>query len=370
MFVADLFEKQNRKSQTVVIMPGGFHPWHPGHSSLYASAVQTFPEADVYVVSTDDTKTRPFPFNIKQQLAAMAGVPADRFIQVKSPFQATEIRDRYDDDSTVLIFVRSQKDITEHPKPGGVKKDGTPAYLQPYGDDLEPMSQHAYMAYLPTVEFRAGRSGVTSATEIRNLWPRADDQTKQQIVADLYPNIANNPRAMDRAVSLLDQALAAQLAESSDERIHDPRQQYRIRKARQLYPTASSDEEALYMYSTDLNRRDLDRIDQENQEQEQDIEQNRQDNDRQEQVLGLIQDLEQDLQAQIDDLQNQIGKIHNSDSLREEAAGVGVVASASQARDPRYSMSLTHDVRPDTPRKNLEAFGLLGKPRKSKRSKQ
>lgn len=218
MFVAELFERQNRKSQTVVIMPGGFHPWHPGHSSLYASAVQTFPEADVYVASTDDTKTRPFPFAIKRQLAAMAGVPADRFIQVKSPFQATEIKDKYDPDHTVLIFVRSQKDVDEHPKPGGVKKDGTPAYLQPYGDDLRPMRQHAYMAYLPTVEFRAGRSGVTSATEIRNLWPRADDATKQQIVSDLYPNIAKNPQAIKQAMALLDQALSTQLAEDSEEK--------------------------------------------------------------------------------------------------------------------------------------------------------
>lgn len=123
------------------------------------------------------------------------------------------------------------------------------------------------------------------------------------------------------------------------------------------------------MYSTDLNRRDLDRIDQENHDQEQEIERNRLDTERQERVLNMIQDLEQDLQSQIDDLQAQIGKIASGD-LTEEAAGVGVVASASQARDPRYSMSLTRDVRPDTPRKNLEAFGLLGKPRKSTRRKQ
>lgn len=44
----------------VVIMPGGFHP------SLCQSALEAFPNADVYVAATNDTKTRPFPFEIKE----------------------------------------------------------------------------------------------------------------------------------------------------------------------------------------------------------------------------------------------------------------------------------------------------------------
>jgi hypothetical protein len=41
-----------------------------------------------------------------------------------------------------------------------------------------------------------------------------------------------------------------------------------------------------------------------------------------------------------------------------EAGGTGVVASKAQARDPRYSMSLTRDVRPGQIGKNLRAFDL------------
>ena len=45
--------------------------------------------------------------------------------------------------------------------------------------------------------------------------------------------------------------------------------------------------------------------------------------------------------------------------LVEDAAGVGVVATNKKmARDPRYSTSMTADVRPDTPNKNLKAFRL------------
>jgi len=44
--------------------------------------------------------------------------------------------------------------------------------------------------------------------------------------------------------------------------------------------------------------------------------------------------------------------------LFKESFGVGVVASKKQAKDPRYSHSLTKDVRPDTPKKNQKALGL------------
>lgn len=44
--------------------------------------------------------------------------------------------------------------------------------------------------------------------------------------------------------------------------------------------------------------------------------------------------------------------------IKEEAAGVGVIASKKQAKDPRYSTSLTRDVRPGQVKKNLAAFSL------------
>jgi hypothetical protein len=46
--------------------------------------------------------------------------------------------------------------------------------------------------------------------------------------------------------------------------------------------------------------------------------------------------------------------------FNEDAAGVGVVATNKKmAHDPRYSTSMTADVRPNTPQKNLKAFKLV-----------
>jgi cytidyltransferase-like protein len=186
MFISELFEAKTR--QTLVLIPGGFHPFHPGHLSLYRSAEQAFPGATIIYVATDDRKDRPFPFAEKQKLAQIAGVSPEKFQLVRSPFVAKEITQQFDPANTVLIFARSEKDRDEQPKPGGVKKDGSPSYLQSYQKgQLAPMSQHGYMAYLPVVQFDAGPSGITSATQIRDMWPRADDTQKNDIVTDLYP---------------------------------------------------------------------------------------------------------------------------------------------------------------------------------------
>jgi hypothetical protein len=197
----------------LVIMPGGFHPFHAGHYALYQSAQQAFPDADIKVAATNDTSQRPFPFKIKEKLAQLAGVKPGDFYQVKSPFRAEEITKNYTPEDTELIFVRSEKDATKPPQAGGNKKDGNPAYLQPLAgqDVLYPMNKHAYMAYLPTVEFGPG---MTSATEIRTAWPTLNDKRKTALVMSLYPQTQTNPKLATTVVKMLDTAIGSELEET------------------------------------------------------------------------------------------------------------------------------------------------------------
>ncbi len=58
------------------------------------------------------------------------------------------------------------------------------------------------------------------------------------------------------------------------------------------------------------------------------------------------------------DSESTTSPIHDG-NIEEEAAGVGVVATNKKmARDPRYSMSITKDVKPSTPKNMLRAFRL------------
>ncbi len=187
-------------------MAGGFHPWHGGHTALYQSAQRAFPDAEVYVAATNDTAARPFPFAVKEKLAKLAGVEPGHFVQVKSPFRAEEITARFDPQSDNLIFVRSEKDANKPPQAGGVKRDGSPSYLQPLlgAEKMEPFAKHAYMAYLPTVEFGPG---MTSATQIRGAWPTLDERRKTALVMSLYPRTQGNAKLAATVVKLLDAAI-------------------------------------------------------------------------------------------------------------------------------------------------------------------
>lgn len=196
---------------TVVIMPGGFHPFHAGHFALYQSAKKAFPDAEVFVAATNDQSERPFPFQLKEKLAKLAGVEYGHFVQVKSPFQAKEITQHFNPEQDVLIFVRSEKDRNESPKPGGTKKDGTPAYFQPWtGKDVQPFAKHAYFAYLPTVEFGPG---ITSATQIRKAWPTLNDKRKLALVMSLYPAAQKNLKLAQTVASMFDQVMGGSVTE-------------------------------------------------------------------------------------------------------------------------------------------------------------
>ena len=109
----------------------------------------------------------------------------------------------YNPEETQLIFVRSDKDSGVTPLPGGFKKDGSASYLQPLKRKKpEPMSQHGFMTYLPTVQFGPG---MTSATEIRGKWPTMSDEEKEELIVNLYP--MNSKPMVKKAIEIFDTVL-------------------------------------------------------------------------------------------------------------------------------------------------------------------
>ena len=189
----------------IVIMPGGFHPFHAGHAALYNAIKEKYGNSDVYVAASNNQKERPFPFKIKEKLAQISGVQPGEFVQVKSPFVPKEITDKYDPDKDSIVFVRSEKDRNEYPKPGMTKKDGSPAYFQHITDQgLQPLSKVGYMDYLPVKEF----AGITSATQIRDSWPSLNDEQREEFVTHIYPDIKGNDKLIKNVVKLLSQGMS------------------------------------------------------------------------------------------------------------------------------------------------------------------
>lgn len=211
----------------LVLMSGGFHPFHPGHLALYNSAKQAFPGADIVVGATNVQKDRPFSFKDKATLATIAGVDQGHFVEVNRQFSVKgepNIEGRIQDaDNTILIFVRSEKDADDPAlQPWKLNPDGsipmtkgsknhpprpTSDYLLPYAGNqkkLQPMTKHAYIAFLPVKKFS---SNMTSATQIRNTWPTLDDQGKKEFAMNLYPATQQNSKLLATVVNILNRNL-------------------------------------------------------------------------------------------------------------------------------------------------------------------
>ena len=170
----------------VVIYPGRFHPFHKGHKSVYDYLVKKYGAANVFVVSsgTQAPMTSPFSFADKKEMMVALGVPRSQITQVKSPYQAREVTEKFDSETTAVIFAVSEKDSERFNfKP---KKDGSPSYMQPLGKKLEPMNTHGYVELVPTATFSIAGKEINSASQIRAMYMNSNDEGRMNIIAELY----------------------------------------------------------------------------------------------------------------------------------------------------------------------------------------
>ena len=176
----------------LVIYPGRFHPFHLGHKASYDYLTKKYGENAVYIAtsSVQDPETSPFAYEDKVKMMTKLGVPASHIVQVKNPYQASEIVGSLSDEeraNTALIFAVSAKDGARFNF--APKKNGNPSYLQPIPDNikkLKPLTTHGYVAITPTVNFRVKGQDADSASAVRKLYRDGNDTDRMQIITDLY----------------------------------------------------------------------------------------------------------------------------------------------------------------------------------------
>lgn len=194
MRLFDLVENENKN--LVVIYPGRFHPFHIGHGKVFKYLKQNYKGAQVFIASSGKTDTHksPFTFDEKKKMMMLAGVDPNAVVQTKVPYVATEITDRFDPDTTVVVYAVSEKDMAEDPRfdfpQNGpkLKKNGEPAHVQKWTGmaDAKPLRDHSYIVTVPTFTFKIRGEAVNSATQIRNMIAKADETELTQILQDLY----------------------------------------------------------------------------------------------------------------------------------------------------------------------------------------
>lgn len=182
--------------QTLVIYPGRFHPFHRGHKMVYDWLVKNYGTESVYIATSNSQAplTSPFNFDEKYTMMTSLGVPSDKVVQVKNPYQAKEIKDNFDPTETRLIFAVSEKDSERFSF--APKKDGSPGYLQPLDDTSNrPFSEQGYVTLVPTFTFKVAGQDANSATQIRARYIEGNNQDRAQIIHDLYGRV--DPKIKD-----------------------------------------------------------------------------------------------------------------------------------------------------------------------------
>jgi len=201
--------------KVIVVYGGGFQPFHAGHMSSYEQAKRAFPSADFYVAASNDTKNRPIPFADKRFLAQQAGV-VDHFVQVVQPVNPQEILNKYNPEKDVLILVRSERDPVNY-----TKKDGSPAYYQPFKSlkdcvSFNPKGGHGYIFVTKKKIFKIGQKEVYSGSQVRDMYQKADDAGRRVIVKSLYPQASS----ADKVKRMLDKYIGG-VKESIDEHFEE-----------------------------------------------------------------------------------------------------------------------------------------------------
>jgi len=190
------FLTEQAGKKMVVVYPGRFQPMGRHHAATYEALTDKFGDDNVYVATSNVVKPPKSPLNFEQKRDIMVkhGIPADKIVQTRNPYQAQELLTKFDPTLTTVVFAVGKKDMQESPRfanLGGTRKDGRPAYFRKFGEDdeLAGFAEHGYVAVAPHVSLDIPGLGEMSGTTLRKTLAAADEKTFEQIMGWFDPDI-------------------------------------------------------------------------------------------------------------------------------------------------------------------------------------
>jgi len=177
----------------VVIYPGRFQPMLSHHAEVFKQLHAQFPDAEVYIGTSDKVEAPKSPFNFKekQAIATAHGIPANRVLSVTRPYHQEDYAKYFDPNSTIIIFAVGEKDLDRFPfnnvDPNTgldmtVRGEARPKYYQKINTlkaDPRPMSERGYITLAPTI--MTGNE-VASASAFRDALKSAPDKEAAKAV--------------------------------------------------------------------------------------------------------------------------------------------------------------------------------------------
>jgi hypothetical protein len=194
--------EDNGIDKVIAIYPGRFQPFGKHHKKTYDELAKQFGKENTFIATADNIDSKgklkdksPFTFAQKKQLMTAMGVPADKIIET-NPYRPVEITNKFDADTTAVIFAVGEKDMRDSPRfanlDGVLKKTGAPAYYKTYkpNEELAGLAKHGYVTVAPHVEIDIpGYDGEMSGTALRQVLATADEKRFEDITGISDPKV-------------------------------------------------------------------------------------------------------------------------------------------------------------------------------------
>jgi hypothetical protein len=177
---------ESKIKEIVVIYPGRFQPMGRHHAAVYKKLASQFGKSNTYIATSDVVNPPKSPLNFREKLQVMKQHGITNVVQVKNPYQSLEIVNKYDPETTAVLFAVGKKDMQEDPRfRVGAKKNGEPSYFQYYDENkgnLQPYGKHGYLIVAPHVDIQIPGFGEMSGTTLRQVLATADEKTFKDVM--------------------------------------------------------------------------------------------------------------------------------------------------------------------------------------------
>ena len=174
--------------QIIAIYPGRFQPMGRHHYATYKALADQYGAENTFIATSNKMGPKsPLNFEEKKKIMVAHGVPADKIVMTRSPYQSLEIVQNFDPETTAVVFAVGGKDMRESPRFAnldGFTKKGTPAYYKTYkpGEELIGLDKHGYLAVAPHIEINVPGYGEMSGTTLRQALKGATPEDFQSIM--------------------------------------------------------------------------------------------------------------------------------------------------------------------------------------------
>lgn len=321
MFIADLFENYVAEAgpELVVLYPGRFQPFHLGHGEVFRDLQSQYGRDNVYIATSNKVELPKSPFNFSEKVQFMhaVGIPSDRIIEVTSPYKLPE--SQFNPANTIFVVAVGAPD-RDRLRPDSVKKDGSPSYFKTFEslDKCTTADKHGYVIIenerQKVITINGKPVDVSHGTPSRAAWNAVRDNPKLRSEY-LLQMFGRDDAELGRILDKIPQTVNEEDADEDDNKTPFPDVDKNIPYPHAEMPGSSPTNSKLH------------------------------------------KKINSDPYKPPEMGSRESTKIW-PDQIWEEAGGVGVVASKKQARDPRYSHSLTSDIRPGEVGRQLKKMHL------------